>query len=209
MKRRFDRKFDEDVDNLFFTSDTHFSHENIIRLTNRPCTSVEEMDEMLINNWNSVCDGNSIVYHLGDFIFGNQSRLNAIISQLNFGELHLIMGNHDMKNISFESDHLFDSVSYQKELKIGNRQVILNHNPFLCYGGTYRTKETQVWQLFGHVHTLKHQQSNGLDVPRLEILFPTQYDVGVDNNDWKPINWKDVKSKIEEQVRIYYEKNEG
>ena len=66
----------------------------------------------------------------------------------------------------------------------------LNHYPFLCYGGSYRG----VWQLFGHVHS--GPNAEGLDISRLESLFPTQYDVGVDNNDYAPISYREVKSKI-------------
>lgn len=75
------------------------------------------------------------------------------------------------------------------------KSIILNHNPFLCYGGSYR----DVWQLFGHVHSgpLSH---TGLDLPRLKMLFPLQYDVGVDNNDFRPVSFAEVKARIEAQV---------
>ena len=47
---------------------------------------------------------------------------------------------------------------------------------------------------------LKKKKKKGLDIPRLEMLFPTQYDVGVDNNDYAPISWAEVQKKIEEQI---------
>lgn len=53
--------------NIFFTSDTHFGHNNIIKLSNRPFSSVEEMNEGLIERWNDVVGAEDIVYHLGDF----------------------------------------------------------------------------------------------------------------------------------------------
>ena len=54
---------------IYFTSDLHFGHENCIRLCNRPFTSIEEMDELLIQNWNRKVTGNDKVYILGDFIY--------------------------------------------------------------------------------------------------------------------------------------------
>ena len=57
-------------ENLFFTSDTHFFHEGIIRFCNRPFGSVEEMNETLIRNWNEKVPEDGTVFHLGDFAFG-------------------------------------------------------------------------------------------------------------------------------------------
>ena len=52
-----------DKDHLFFTSDTHFHHANIIRFCNRPFRDVEEMDEILIRNWNEVVGPEDTVFH--------------------------------------------------------------------------------------------------------------------------------------------------
>lgn len=54
------------------------------------------------------------------------------------------------------------------------------------------------WQLFGHVHTSRY--NTGKDVPRLKMLFPTQYDVGVDNNNFTSESFAQVKMIIEKQI---------
>ena len=59
---------------VFFTSDTHFGHENILKFCNRPFSSIEDHDLALINNWNSVIGNDDTVFHLGDFCFGNTTK---------------------------------------------------------------------------------------------------------------------------------------
>lgn len=58
------------ADKVFFTSDTHFGHKAIIGFCDRPFSSVEEMTEVLVENWNSVVGPTDTIYHLGDFAFG-------------------------------------------------------------------------------------------------------------------------------------------
>ena len=192
-KKLINYSFPDDVA-LFFTSDSHFNHLNIIKFCNRPFKDVEEMNEKLIENWNKVVPKDGIVFHLGDFAFGGN--WNDIINRLN-GKIHLIIGNHDNKSMKQSYMDKFESVEYQMLLKIGERYVYLNHYPFLCYGGTYRNDA--VWQLYGHVHS--YPGNTGKDKDRLIHTFPFQYDVGVDNNNYFPISWKEVKEKIEDNVR--------
>lgn len=111
------------------------------------------------------------------------------------GKIYLILGNHDMKNIKGGFMQRFELVTQQMSIRVGGQSIILNHNPFLCYGGSYR----DVWQLFGHVHSGSLSKT-GLDTPRLKMLFPLQYDVGVDNNDFRPVSYTEVKMKIETQI---------
>ena len=60
-------------ENIFFTSDTHFGHTNIIKYCKRPFNSLEEHDETLIKNWNNKVGENDIIFHLGDFAFGRKT----------------------------------------------------------------------------------------------------------------------------------------
>lgn len=187
-----EKKYKFDPEHTFFTSDTHFGHANIIRFCNRPFKNVEEMDEALIENWNKVVSKNDTVFHLGDFAFGGSSVWNSIIPRLN-GHINLIIGNHDRKNLRQGYMSYFDMVVPQLQIEIEDTSIYLNHYPFLCYGGSYRG----VWQLFGHVHS--GPGADGLDISRLRVLLPTQYDVGVDNNNFTPISYREVKNKIEAQ----------
>lgn len=78
---------------IYFTADTHFGHENVIRFCNRPFSSADEMDEMLIQNWNSRVKDNDTVYILGDMFF-RSANAESILQRLK-GKKRLIIGNHD------------------------------------------------------------------------------------------------------------------
>lgn len=186
--------FKFEPDQVYFTSDTHFGHENIIRYCNRPFRNAEEMNAELIRRWRETVPEDGIVFHLGDFAHGNARLWNDILSALT-GRKYLILGNHDMKALRQDYMGRFEHVAQQMTIRVGGQAIVLNHNPFLCYGGSYR----DVWQLFGHVHSGPASHT-GLDHPRLKMLFPLQYDVGVDNNDFRPISFAEVKAKIEGQV---------
>lgn len=188
-------KFDPNL--TFFTSDTHWGHKRIIELCKRPFKDVEEMNNSLIENWNKVVPKNGVVFHLGDFAFGGSELWNKVLDQLN-GKIHLILGNHDRGNLRENYIKKFELVTPQMQIEIEGRSIYLNHYPFLCYGGSWRSPEQAIFQLFGHIHS--GPNCTGLDCDRLNVLFPYQYDVGVDNNNYTPISWKQVKDKINQQI---------
>ena len=183
-----------DGDKVFFTADTHFYHANIIEFCHRPFRSVDDMNETLIANWNKVVGADDIVFHLGDFCLGDSAKWNRLLDRLN-GKIYLILGNHDLRNFRKSYAERFESVAMQMHIEVDKQKICLNHYPFLCYDGS----NVGVWQLFGHVHTNKNNTSN--DAARLKMLFPTQYDVGVDNNDFTPASYAQVKEIIEKQFR--------
>ena len=191
-------KIDSSKQGIWFTSDLHFGHRNIIRFCKRPWKTTEDMDWNLIQNWNSVIKPDDLVFDLGDFAFAANARWKELLSQLN-GHHYLILGNHDV--LRWPGDkimELFEGVSHQMILKIDGRTVYLNHYPYLCFGGAWRNPENAVYQLFGHVHS--GPNCEGADTDRLVNLFPYQYDVGVDNNNYTPISWEQVKEIIQKQV---------
>ena len=82
---------------IYFISDTHFQHENIIKYCGRPFSCAADMNEQEIRNWNSVVDHDDDVYVTGDFILGNPANVKSILYQLH-GKIHLIRGNHDTRS---------------------------------------------------------------------------------------------------------------
>ena len=89
---------------------------------------------------------------------------------------------------------------YQARILIGDKTVYLNHFPFLCFGHGDPTmyKNAYSIQLFGHVHSGPYCTTE--DKGRLQYLYPTQYDVGVDNNNYRPVSWLQVKQTIQRQI---------
>ena len=87
---------------IFVTSDSHFNHANILNFKDakgrptRHFSSVEEMNETMIERWNSVVKTGDKVYHLGDVVFGvdKEAWMNANFPRLN-GQKRLVVGNHD------------------------------------------------------------------------------------------------------------------
>ena len=105
---------------VFFTSDTHFSHKNIIRYCDRPFASVEEMNKGIITMWNETVPKDGIVFHMGDVCFGGNARWEEMLSQLN-GTIYLIRGNHDMEH---PPQHLFGGVYDQLMIQVEGDEEI-------------------------------------------------------------------------------------
>jgi len=140
---------------LFFTSDTHFFHYNIIKYCDRPFATVLEMNQTLIDEWNAVVSPDDTIFHLGDFSMCPKSSVVEILSQLN-GHKHLITGNHDGQRV--ESVDLWESVCRTMTLQIEDISIQLNHYPNF-------DKFTD-WDIFlyGHVHNRLDPTHNTLDV---------------------------------------------
>lgn len=190
--------FSTEKHNVFFTSDVHFNHGNIIKYCRRPFDTVEEMNEALIRNWNSVVGPEDVVFCLGDFMFGNINRFWDFRSRLN-GKIYLVHGNHDWNLMdNGDIDGAFEMISAMMRINVDGQLIYLSHFPFLAYDGIYKEKKPY-WQLFGHVHSNKNNIYSSPDIDRLKYLLPMQYDVGVDNNDYKPVSFAEVKAIIEAQ----------
>ena len=188
---------EKDAEKMFFTSDTHFCHENIIKYCKRPFANIAENDEEIIRRWNEKVPEDGIVFHLGDVAFGDPERVDNILERLN-GTIYLVIGNHDWLRIVNNHKWRFEMMTQQINMKIGKRHIILNHYPMLAFSGAWRGEDA-TYQLFGHVHTSPYTDK-GLDQQRMKYLFTSQYDVGVDNNNFTPIRWKEVDQIINNQM---------
>ena len=104
---------------IFFIADTHFGHEKIIKLCNRPFENLQDMQNQLIQKWNNKVSNEDTVYILGDFCF-KMSKQDAvqILNMLN-GKKVLIKGNHDKY------------VQSQPKLLVHNSHIQLKHKTYL------------------------------------------------------------------------------
>lgn len=138
------------MERIYFTSDVHFWHKNILRFcpTTRKGNTVEEMNELLIENWNKQVQPNDRVYCLGDTFFCDAEKAIAIMKRLN-GRIHLVYGNHD--NVIRSNGTLrdmFESVSDYKEIKIGDQLVCMFHYPVW----EWRNMHYGSYMFYGHIH---------------------------------------------------------
>lgn len=166
---------------MWFTSDTHFNHRNIIKFCNRPFIDMSDMEEQLIDRWNSKVSYNDTIYHLGDFSFTKwkgSTSVDSLLSRLN-GNKILLIGNHDAPEVVNSS--YWASVEHYLEIKINKQKIILSHYPFRVWNGMHRG----AFMLHGHSHG-----------SLLDIGGKTM-DVGTDCHDWYPISFDDVYKFME------------
>lgn len=192
-----------DASKVFFTSDTHFFHANIIKFCSRPFTDAEDMRKQLIANWNATVPEDAVVYHLGDFAYtGKVDWIRDTIEKLN-GSIVLIRGNHDYQNryerkgvteLFADIRDVLEITVVDEEVSDGMQRLFLSHYPHIVWPHSHRGS----WQPFGHVHMGEHSTASegGYVSSRISA---NQYDVGVDNNNYRPISYIELKVIITQQ----------
>lgn len=158
----------------WYTSDTHFGHANVIRYSERPFQSVDEMDEAIIANWNRVVQPNHDVYHLGDFAFSKNP--DRYLSRLN-GRKHLIIGNHDSE-ITLKSTY-WESVQPYLEVNENKLKIILSHYAMRVWNKSHYG----AIMLYGHSHGSLPGSDQSLDV-------------GVDCWNYYPISLEHIQNRL-------------
>lgn len=173
---------------IFFTSDHHFGHRNIIKFSNRPFASVEEMDAALIKRWNDKVGPDDEVYHLGDVGLTSNTNLATILEQLN-GKIYLIKGNHE--SAAMHCSNRFEWIKEYFELTVkdaeahkGEQFIVLFHYAIKEWNASHHG----TWHLYGHHHgSLADDPSS------------RSFDIGVDCHDFYPLSYEEVKSIIQKK----------
>lgn len=151
------------MQDLYFTSDVHFGHANIIKYSNRPFASVDDMNEQLVDRWNKTVKKHDIVWSLGDFAFLPFERTKEILGRLN-GQIHMVLGNHCQKIQQNRKElvnlGLVKEVRDYKELSWDKQRMCLFHYPQRAWNGSHYGS----WQLFGHVHGTMEPYGKSVDV---------------------------------------------
>lgn len=151
---------------IFITSDTHFCHKNIIKYTGRPFKTIEEMNEVLIKNWNNKVKKDDLVIHLGDFGLGKEPDIRNIRNKLN-GTIILIKGNHDYK-ITKKLNFLI----IEGNLKIGN--IVFSHHPLLDIPKGF-------FNIHGHIH--EKESLRGVNI-------------SVEKTNYEPISLEELVARL-------------
>ena len=166
---------------IYFTADTHFGHENVIRFCDRPFSSANEMDEAMIANWNARVRGNDTVYVLGDMFF-RSTNAETILQRLK-GKKRLIVGNHDGSWITkFDYARYFVSVDSFLETSDGQHSLTLCHYPLLSWKHARRS-----YMIHGHIHNDKTADFWPLIAARDNVL-----NAGVDVNGFCPVTFDEL-----------------
>jgi calcineurin-like phosphoesterase family protein len=176
------------MNEIFVTSDNHFFHANFIhKYKIRDFSSVEEMNELMIENHNKVVGKGDLVYNLGDFSFGGVEETRAVIKRLN-GDIFYVRGNHE-DNLKGFAD-LFVWVKDRYDLKIpfdgegshnGKMTIVLDHYAKRVWNKSHRGS----WHLYGHSHCDLYDDPNSLS-----------FDVGVDCHNFTPWHISEVIAKM-------------
>jgi calcineurin-like phosphoesterase family protein len=149
---------------VFFCSDTHFSHKNICRgvtewrlpdgsipkSQTRDFQTIEQMNNAIVNNINSVVGQDDVLIHLGDWSFGGIENIQKFRDRILCKEIHLILGNHDthIENNRNNVQELFTSVNHYTKLMYNSKTFVLSHYPIQSWDGLNKGHI----QLHGHCH---------------------------------------------------------
>lgn len=180
---------------IFFTSDPHLFHTNILRLCNRPFETIETMNETIISNHNSVVTDNDTTYNLGDLFYKtNPTNVARTLEKFN-GKIKILPGNHDkVLQQARNNGYLKDLISSGKVeiigdfypsqtikvLEIEKKIIVISHYALRSWPHAFRGSI----KLFGHSHG------------KLPPLYRS-FDVGVDAWNFFPVSFTQVLEKVE------------
>lgn len=167
--------------NEFVISDTHFFHINILKFCRTQFSSPEEMNEVMVQNWNKTVGPEDTVYHCGDVAFGGGKsvveRLDQIMPRL-MGKKTLILGNHDTKLKDRPYAKYFEDIRSYKEIEHYKVPMVLCHFP-LHYSVGDNHMDDRTLNLHGHIH----QHLTG---------HPNHVNVCVEHTNFAPVSLEDI-----------------
>lgn len=181
---------------IFVTSDLHFNHDREFIYKPRGFESVQEMNEGIIERWNTVVHDDDIVYLLGDVCLGGGTpeMLNTnrkLIERLN-GKIHIIAGNHDTDSriVMYNTCTNIIDVKWADVLHYKKYHFYLSHYPALTANLQKESLKQCTCNLYGHTH----QNDNFFND------IPFMYHVGVDSQNCYPVLLDIIIEEMEQKV---------
>ena len=171
---------------IYFTSDLHFGHKNIVDLCNRPFTDVDAMDSALIENWNQKVKKNDIVYLTGDVVW-DKKKVAFYMEQL-AGKKILVAGNHDSTWIKREEcKKYFEEIVPYLEVHLNGHPITMCHYPMLEWRSSREESKRKLgYHIHGHIH------NRIADEYRQLFLQFNALNAGVDINVFEPVSFDEL-----------------
>ena len=221
------------MNNIWFTSDSHWGHKNLClgvsewddkEKSCRNFQTLEEMNELIVNNINKYVKADDILYHLGDWSFGGIENIWEFRKQINCKNIYLVPGNHDhhikknkliecntdwcynhIKNFldfslpcpeksSVPAQQLFNILPELTKIIIDKQEIILCHFPL----DEWENMDRGSIHLHGHCHGTKNDSFMN--------TYCKRKDVGIDNPEFRPYSWEGIKEEMKERkIKKRYE----
>jgi calcineurin-like phosphoesterase family protein len=173
--------------NIFLLGDPHLSHQGMIMFKRddgsplRPFATIEEHDEKMIANWNSVVRPVDKVYILGDLVMKAKKQI-PIMNRLN-GKKVLIKGNHDIGELKVYLPYFYDIRAFHVLDNFAITHIPIHPD---CLG-----------RFRGNIHAHTHQRSMMmLDGDKFRVEDPRYFCVSAEQINYTPIEWNDLRKKF-------------
>lgn len=175
---------------IYFTSDLHLNHKNILiyESTSRPFNTIEEMNQIIIDNINKIVKADDTLFILGDIFMGTRDKAYGWLEQIKCRNVTVVLGNHDSNKWKQE---------YYRSLGWSVADcTIVEHNCFRFFCYHYPIEETgqqlytkQDIYLYGHLHSYAPKG----------LQYDNTYHIGLDTNNLYPVSIKQI-------LKEYYER---
>ena len=175
---------------IYFTADLHFNHDKEFIWKARGYSSVEEMNEDLINKICTTLNEGDELWVLGDLVMGDINNAAAVLSRIPYS-VHFLVGNHD----TIRRINLYDSlgwINHERAIQVtdGNWDFYLSHYPTVTMNYDDVKKHHPLINLHGHTHYQNKFYNNN----------PYMYNVGVDSQNGYPVSIDKIKADIKEKL---------
>lgn len=205
------------ITDIFFSSDFHYGHRNLVKgISNwenkdkcRNFKTLDEHNQILVNNINKVVKPKDTMYFLGDWSFGGSDNVLKFRKEIRCENIHLILGNHDDHIFNKQSmllgggSHGFLSISHYRTISIDKQIICLSHFP--CR--TWDKAAKGSWLLHGHCHgtlasySTAHNEGNKSWLKKSK-LYKTM-DVGIDTHPkFEPYNFETIRAIMNERINL-------
>ncbi len=175
---------------IYFSSDWHLGHANIIRYDNRPFENVDEMNHVIIGNVTRQLEKGDSLYFLGDFSFTrsiNEAEGHMKAIALTGADLFFIKGNHDKRDTIKLYEKYGTYLGEQKKIEVDGQEIVLNHYAMRVWDKSHRG----AWHLYGHSHHSLPELNDSLS-----------FDVGINGWEYKCVSYLSVQAKMSKKKYV-------